>query len=115
MMQLPEEQEILGLIGDMAIEVFAMESGLLRALKTMGKSNDEKAQIQKAMVKVFVHDAFDRVAHYARGALAAIAEGEMLKTQWTTLDTITRLTPVNTIALRRTIADYVVTRGRYPW
>ena len=37
MMQLPEEQEILGLISDMAIEVFAMESGLLAGVKDNGK------------------------------------------------------------------------------
>ena len=115
MMQLPEEQEILGLIGDMAIEVFAMESGLLRALKTMEKSKDEKAQIQKAMVKVFVNDSFDRVGSFARGALVAIAEGETLSTQLTALDNCTRFTPVNTIALRREIADYVIKLGRYPF
>jgi alkylation response protein AidB-like acyl-CoA dehydrogenase len=115
MMQLPEEQEILGLISDMTIEVFAMESGLLRALKTMEKSKDDKSQIQKAMVKVFVNDSFDRVAHYAQEALAAIAEGDALKKQVVALDTITRSIPVNTIALRRQIADYTIKRGRYPF
>jgi len=115
MMQLPEEQEILGLIADMAIEVFAMESGLLRALKAMEKSTDERAHIQQAMVKVFVNDSFDRIAHYAQGALAAIAEGDTLKKQLTALDTVTRFSPVNTIALRREVADYVTARGKYPW
>ena len=115
MMQLPEEQEILGLIGDMAIEVFAMESGLLRALKTMERFGDEKAQIQKAMVKVFVNDSFDRVGNFAREALVAIAEGETLSTQLTALNNCTRFTPANTIALRREIADYTIKRGRYPW
>ncbi len=115
MMQLPEEEEILGLIGDMAIEVFAMESGLLRALKKTEKSADEKSQIQKAMVKVFVNEAFHRVAHYARQGLAAIAEGEALKTQVAALEKITRFTPVNTIALRREVANYTIKLGRYPF
>jgi alkylation response protein AidB-like acyl-CoA dehydrogenase len=115
MMQLPEEEEILGLIGDMAIEVFAMESGLLRALKKIEKSADEKSQIQKAMVKVFVNEAFDRVAHYARQGLAAIAEGEALKTQVIALEKITRFTPVNTVALRREVANYTIKLGRYPF
>jgi alkylation response protein AidB-like acyl-CoA dehydrogenase len=115
MMQLPEEQEIMGLLSDMTIEVFAMESGLLRALKKMAKSTDEKAQIQKAMVKVYANGAFDRVGSYARGVFAAIAEGEALKTHLTALDKITAFTPVNTIALRREVAGYVIARGRYPW
>jgi alkylation response protein AidB-like acyl-CoA dehydrogenase len=115
MIQLPEEQEIMGLLSDMAIEVFAMESGLLRALKKMAKSTDEKAQIQKAMVKVYVNEAFGRVGSYARQVFAAIAEGEALKTHLAALDKITGFTPINTIALRREVADYVITRGRYPW
>jgi alkylation response protein AidB-like acyl-CoA dehydrogenase len=115
MMQLPEEQEILGLLSDMAIEVFAMESGLLRALKKMAKSTDEKAQIQKAMVKVFVNGAFDRVGGYARQALAAIAEGDGLKQQLSALAKITTFTPVNTVALRREVANYTIKLGRYPF
>jgi alkylation response protein AidB-like acyl-CoA dehydrogenase len=115
MMQLPEEQEIMGLLSDMTIEVFAMESGLLRALKKMAKSTDEKAQIQKAMVKVYVNAAFDRVGSYARGVFAAIAEGEALKTHLTALDKITGFTPINTIALRREVANYTIKLGRYPF
>jgi len=115
MMQLPEEQEIMGLLSDMTIEVFAMESGLLRALKKMAKSTDEKAQIQKAMVKVYVNAAFDRVGSYARGVFAAIAEGEALKTHLTALDKITGFTPINTIALRREVANYTTKLGRYPF
>ncbi|MCJ7547974.1 MAG: acyl-CoA dehydrogenase family protein [Deltaproteobacteria bacterium] len=115
MMQLPEEQEIMGLLSDMTIEVFAMESGLLRALKKMAKSTDEKAQIQKAMVKVYANAAFDRVGSYARGVFAAIAEGEALKTHLTALDKITSYTPINTIALRREVANYTIKLGRYPF
>jgi alkylation response protein AidB-like acyl-CoA dehydrogenase len=114
-MQLSEEQETLGLISNMAIEVFAMESGLLRALKTMGKSNDEKSQIQKAMVKVFVNDAFERVEGCAKQTLTAIAEQDIPRTQLSTLKKLTRFTPVNTVMLRRKIADVVIKAGKYPF
>jgi hypothetical protein len=115
MMQLPEEQELLGLLSDMTVEVFAMESGLLRALKKMAKATDEKAQIQKTMVKVFVNGAFDRIRSYARQALAFIAEGAPLKTHLTTLEKITAFTPVNTVASRREVANYTIKLGRYPF
>jgi alkylation response protein AidB-like acyl-CoA dehydrogenase len=114
-MQLSEEQEILGLISNMAIEVFAMESGLLRALKTMGKSNNEKSQIQKAMVKVFVNDAFERVEGYAKQTLSAIAEQDIPKTQLSALKKLTRFIPANTVMLRRKIADVVIKAGKYPF
>jgi alkylation response protein AidB-like acyl-CoA dehydrogenase len=112
MTKLADEQEILGLISDMVIEVFAMESALLRVMK---KSGDEKSQLQKAMVKAYVNDAFDRVEGFAKQAFAAIAEGDVLRTQLSALKKLTRFTPVNTIALRRKIADSVIKMGRYPF
>ncbi len=115
MMKLAEEQELLGLISDMVIQVFAMESGLLRAMKTMGRFKDERAQIQKAMAKVFIQDAFDRLDLYAKRALAGIAEGDTLRTQLSALKKLSRFTPVNSIALRREIADHVIKVGRYPF
>ena len=115
MMELAEEQEIMGLISDIAIQVFAMESGLLRALKSMEKSGDEKAQLQKTMVKVFVNDAFDRVISFARQAFSAIAEGETLKAQLSALGKISQYTPVNTVVLRREVANYTIKIGRYPF
>ncbi len=115
MMALAEEQEIMGLISDIMIEVFAMESGLLRAMKSLEKSGDEKAQVQKAMVKVYVNDAFNRVESYARQVLAAIAEGDTLRTQLSALKKLGRFNPVNTVALRRGVADYVIKIGRYPF
>ncbi len=115
MMKLAEEQEVLGSISDIVIEVFAMESALLRAMKTMEKSNDEKPQIQKKMVKVYVNDAFDRVERFAKQTLAAIAEGDTLRTQLSALKKLTRFIPVNAVALRREIADHVIKMGRYPF
>jgi hypothetical protein len=99
----------------MVIEVFAMESALLRAMKSMEKFGDERSEIQKAMVKVYVNDAFGRVEGFGRQALAAIAEGDVLRTQLSALKKLSRFTPVNTIALRRQIADSVIKIGRYPF
>jgi alkylation response protein AidB-like acyl-CoA dehydrogenase len=115
MMKLAEEQELLGLISDMVIQVYAMESGLLRAMKTMEKYGDERSEIQVAMVKVFVNDAFDRLETFAKKGFAAIAEGDILRTQLSALKKLSRFTPVNTIALRRKIADYTIKAGKYPF
>src|SRR5512139_2518887 len=115
MMKLAEEQELLASISDIVIEVFAMESALLRAMKSIEKFGDEKSQIQKAMVKVYVNDAFARVEGFAKQAFAAIAEGDVFRTQLSALKKLTRFIPVNTIGLRREIADSVIKMGRYPF
>ena len=113
--KLAEQQEIVGLISDMAIEVFAMESGLLRALKTMERFGDEKSQVQKAMVKVFVNDSFGRIMSFAKQAFSAIADPDALRTQLSVLDRLARFTPVNTVMLRREIANTVIKAGKYPF
>ena len=113
--KMAQEQEILGLISDMVIEVFAMESGLLRAWKSMEKIGDEKSKVQKAMAKVYINDAFNRVEGFAKQALVAIAEGEALKTQLSALKKLSHFTPVNSVGLRREIADFVIKIGRYPF
>ena len=115
MAKLADEQEILGLISDIIIEVFAMESPLLRALKSMEKAGDEKAQLQKSIVRVYVNDGFNRVEGFAKQALSAIAEGDTLRTQLSALKKLTRFTPVNTVALRREVADYTIKVGKYPF
>ncbi len=115
MMNLVEEQEILGLLSNMVIEVFAMESGLLRALKSMRRSDDGKVRLQKAMVKVYVNDAFDCLEGFAKQALSSMEEGDTLRTQLSALKKMTRFTPVNTVALRREIAEAVIKAGRYPF
>ncbi len=115
MMKLADEQEVLALMSDMVIEIFAMESALLRALKSAERSGDEKSRIQKAMVKVCVNDGFERMEGFAKQALAAIAEGDTLRTQLSALKKLARFTPVNTVGLRREIAEAVIKLGRYPF
>jgi alkylation response protein AidB-like acyl-CoA dehydrogenase len=111
----PEQEDIVALISNIVIEVFAMESALLRAMKSIEKSEDERSQIQKAMVKVYVNDAFGRVEDFGKQAFAAIAEGDTLRTQLSAFKKLTRFTPVNTIALRREIATSVIKIGKYPF
>ncbi len=99
--RLAEEQELLSLTSDMVIEVFAMESSLLRTMKSMERSGDETSRIQKSMVSVYINDAFGRVEGCAKQALAAISEGDTLRTQLSALKKLTRFNPINTVSLRR--------------
>jgi len=113
--KLSEEQEIIALISDMVIEIFAMESGLLRALKSMERTENEKLQLQNAMVKVYVNDSFKQVEWLAAQALAAIADGDTVKTHLSVLEKLPRFAPINTVALKREIANAVIKVGRYPF
>ncbi len=110
---LREEQEIMGLIADIIIEIFAMESGLLRALKKIDKDGVEKSEIHIACTRVYINDSFPRVDLMARQVFAAISEGEELRTRLMGLKKLTRYVPVNSVSLRRKIAESVIPASRY--
>jgi alkylation response protein AidB-like acyl-CoA dehydrogenase len=108
--KLSDEQEVLGYAADILIDAFAADSAVLRARKAAG---GEHAELHHAAAAVFVHDAALRVEQAARSALAAMAEGDTLRTLLAALRRVLKPAPVNTVALRRILADAVVARGRY--
>ena len=112
--KLVDEQETLGYFADIAMDTYALESAVLRAQKRAAALGEEQARLQEAAVRCFAQDALDRIEGYARRALAAIDEGDMLRTYLAALKRFSRREPANTIALRRQVADAVIENGRYP-
>ncbi|MFH1350050.1 MAG: acyl-CoA dehydrogenase family protein [Pseudomonadota bacterium] len=113
MQKLAGEQEIVALIADIIIEIFAMESALLRTLKKVQKEGEEKSKIHSAVTRVYINDSFPKVEIMAKQIFAAISQGEELRTQLMGLKKLARYTPINTIALRREIAESVIPVARY--
>ncbi|PKN65513.1 MAG: acyl-CoA dehydrogenase [Deltaproteobacteria bacterium HGW-Deltaproteobacteria-15] len=113
MQKLANEQEIVATIADMIIEVFAMESALLRTLKKVQKEGEETSRIHIAATRVYINETFPQIEIKAKTIFAAIAEGEELRTQLMGLKRLARHTPINTIALRREIAESVIPVARY--
>jgi butyryl-CoA dehydrogenase len=113
MQKLADEQEISALIADSVIEIFAMESALLRTRKKIEKDGEAKAATQVAVTQVYINDSFPLVDRMARQILAATYAGEKLTTQLTALGKLSGYTPVNTIALRRDISDSIIPVARY--
>jgi len=108
-----EEQEILGWLSDIAMEVYAMESGLLRALKSIERSGKEASQTKIDMVRVYVNDAMARVSDYARQIFAAMETGDALHTQLEILTKLSQLTPINAVEARRNVADRIIEAERF--
>ena len=113
MEKLAGQQEIVALIADIVIQIFAMESVLLRTLKKIQKDGKEKSKIHIAATRVYINDVFPKVDLLARQVFAAISEGEELKTQLMALKKLARYTPINCIDLRREIADSVIPTASY--
>jgi len=112
-MAIEEEEEVLGLLGDIAQEVYAMESGLLRALKAIESVGEKQSKTKIEMVRLYVNDAMVRVSGYARQLLAAMETGEALDSQLATMRKVSQFTPLNAVQLRRDIADDIIEVGRF--
>jgi butyryl-CoA dehydrogenase len=110
MQQLADQQEVMAAIADMVIDLYAMESGVLRADKMALMGG---AEIATAMARIYCETAMNRMEISARRILADVAEGDMLRTQLTILRRLAKHDPGNTIALRRQVAQHVIQAGRY--
>ena len=113
MQAIQDQQEIMGAIADMTIETYAMESAVLRAQKLSETRGEAAAGLAIAMTRVYLSQAFEKVESAARRVIAAVADGDMLRTQLAILRRLAKYEPFNTIELRRQIAERMIERGKY--
>jgi alkylation response protein AidB-like acyl-CoA dehydrogenase len=104
--KLADEQEVLLAAADIVIDVYASESAVLRAAQS--------AFLHTVAARVFVNDAATRVEAAAKTALAAMSEGDTRRTQLAALRRLLKVTPINSVGLRRQLADAAVERRTYP-
>lgn len=110
--KLDHEQEVLSAIADILIEAYAAESAVLRASDASSRSLSNAA-LQIDAAASYTHEAAGRVELSARQALAAMLEGDTLRTTLAALRRLLKFTPANTVAMRRRLADATVARGGY--
>jgi len=113
--KLADEQELVAALANIVMEVYAMESCLLRAQKAAEAKSESANSAMIAAARVFISDAMERVEHEAKRALAAEYEGDMLTTQIAVLKRFSKRGALDTIALRRQVAASVQSRDRYPF
>ncbi len=110
---LAEQQEILAAIADMVIETFAMDSVVLRTQKLIARDGEAKCQVAIAMAQVGLTQAMDKIEAAAKKVVAAVSEGDMLRTQLVILRRLFKHEPFNVIALTRQIADRLIDAGKF--
>ena len=110
--QLSDEQEALSLTADVLIDTFAAESVLLRA-RQAHDAGASAAALQADAARAFVNDAAGRIAVAVRAALAAMTGGDALRAQLAAFRRLLDVDPVDTVAIRRRLADEAVARAGY--
>jgi alkylation response protein AidB-like acyl-CoA dehydrogenase len=113
--KLADEQELIGALANIVMEIYAMESTLLRAQKAAANKGEAAYSVMIDAARVFIADAAERVDHEAKRAIAAVHEGDILTTQMAVLKRFGKRPAVDTIALRRRVAAAVQSQDRYPF
>jgi alkylation response protein AidB-like acyl-CoA dehydrogenase len=108
-----DQQEIMGAIADMVIEIYAVETAVLRTKKIVDRSGESTATLALSMTRLYLAQAMEKIESAARKIMAAVAEGDMLRTQLAILRRLAKYQPFDTIALRQQIAQIVIERGKY--
>ncbi len=112
--KLKDEQEVLGYFADIAMEVYALESALLRARKRAADRGEDATRLQEAAVRCYAQDAMDTIEASGRKLLAAVEDGDNLRMLLAALKRFTKRDVCNTVALRRQVADAAIEQVGYP-
>ncbi|HMG73123.1 MAG TPA: acyl-CoA dehydrogenase family protein [Pyrinomonadaceae bacterium] len=113
MMGLSDQQEILMSVADIIMDTYAMESAILRTKKMAAAQREDSVAPYAEMTRVFCNDAIERIEAEAKNTLAAMAEGDELRTLLAALRRFTKMTPMNTVAARQRIANAMIAANRY--
>ncbi|MGA7967974.1 MAG: acyl-CoA dehydrogenase family protein, partial [Terriglobales bacterium] len=113
MTAIQDQQEVMGAIADMTIEIYAMESAVLRTQKLVELKGEAAAALPIAMTRVYMTQALEKVESAAKKVIADVAEGDMLRTQLAIVRRLAKHEPFNTIALRQQVAQKTIEAGKY--
>jgi alkylation response protein AidB-like acyl-CoA dehydrogenase len=113
MQQIADKQELLGVLADGLILVYAMDSAVTRALQLVAERGEAAAQIPIAMTQLFVATAHERVFDLVREMLMWMNQGATWEKDLAEVNQYYELTRVNTFSLRRQIARHVIDRDGY--
>jgi butyryl-CoA dehydrogenase len=113
MAALQDEQEVMADLADIIMQVYALESALLRARK-LASARRSSAEVAAAITGLLAEETMEMAEHAARRVLAACAEGDLLRTQLAILRRLARFTPADSVGLSRTVARECIRLERYP-
>lgn len=113
MQGISDKQELLGVLADCLIQIYAMDSAITRTMQIIATKGPEAGAIPLAMTQLFVAKAHELVFDGLREMLMWMSEDEQWGREIRDINTYYELTRVNTFSLRRKIAKHVLEAGGY--
>jgi len=111
--KLIDNQEVLARMSNMLMEIYAMESAVVRA-ERMVESGHRWAQIARDITELYVNESWHRVHGDARMLCADVVEGEALRHALAGVKAFAEFHPTSSARLRGRIASELIQKGSYP-
>ena len=107
-------EEVLSFLADMIMDVYAMESTVMRTRKIQAQGDAAKTNVAADMTRIICTEGLDRIEMRARETLAAVMSGDTLSTTLAGLRRVIKHTPLDTVTLRRQVADVLIDSEKWP-
>lgn len=111
--KLAEEQEIMMNVANMIIEIYMLESALLKTEKLVEKDGEVAHKEKVAMTTLYSHHAVEEIHKNGKEALYAISEGDEQRMMLMGLKRFTKTQPTNLKELRRLVAKKLIEEKQY--
>lgn len=111
--KLDQEQEILVNIANIANQLYAMESAVIRTQKAIARDGEEKAAQKLLYTQIFCQEAFAEIEKEAKETLLATVEGDAGRMILSALRKLTRNNPYNLIAKKREASVKIIDAEKY--
>jgi len=113
-MDLENHQQLILAAAEIMIEVYMAESAILKAEKIVKLTSEKEAEYQIAMAKLNLFNAVEKSASMGKEAIIYFSEGDEQRMLLMGLKRFTKYTNnPNPIALRKLIAEKVISENKY--
>ena len=111
--KLEQEQEILVNIANIANQLFAIESVVLRTEKALARDGLDKSAQKVLYTEIFVQEAFAEIEKEAKETIIGSVEGDEARMLLSALRKLTRFTPYNLIVKKRQASLKLIAEEKY--
>lgn len=111
---LEKHQQLLMAVSDILIEIYLVESAILRTEKNIDRFGVNAQEVQIAMTKLYLFQAVEKIQSKGKEAIISSAEGDEQKMLLMGLKRFTKyVNHPNVIGLRHQIADQIIAENHY--
>jgi hypothetical protein len=112
--ELEKHQQLLLAVSDILIEIYLVESAILRTEKNINRYGLDTQHMQLAMTKLYLFQAVDKIQSSGKEAIISSVEGDEQKMLLMGLKRFTKyINHPNVIGLREQVADKIIAENQY--